>query len=262
MNKSDGLWYNTSADPGLSATAQQHKTDLTGTEVFALKKIAIGIFTAFLILSVCTGFAVRFANDKIYALLYPYEEKTFDENDPGVISLKNGDFFALGTYSGERLVWECVLGDRAQCERIIEFREYDNENSDWSTSELREWLNSENGFFGEAALNRELLNGEIFVLSKNELEKIGSITKQPSLSAIRNSKSGYLFIRKNCWYWTSSPISTNSQSVAAVTQNGGFYKTLPTDRLTGVCPAFTLKSTTVHILGGDGSRQKPYVIGG
>lgn len=44
-----------------------------------------------------------------------------------------------------------------------------------------------------------------------------------------------MFLRKNCWYWTSSGISTNSLSVAAVTQSGTFYKTTATDGLTGIC---------------------------
>lgn len=226
-----------------------------------MRKIATGIFIVFIIVSVGMSFAVKFANDKVYGLLYPCEEEIFDENNPGVITLKNGDFFTFGTYNGERLVWECVLENHAQCEKIIEFREYDTENSDWISSDLREWLNSNDGFFGRASLNRDFIRGEIYVLSKNELKEIGNITKQPSLSAIRNSNSEYLFIKKFCWYWTSSSINTNSQSVATVTQNGSFYKTLSTDKLTGVCPAFILKSTAVHILGGEGSKQKPYVIG-
>ena len=226
-----------------------------------LKKILLSIFIIFVIISICAGSTVKFANDRVYNLLYPCEEKVFDENHPGIVSLKNGDYFTLGTYNGERLVWECVLENHAQCEKIIEFRQYDADCSNWASSDLREWLNSNDGFFGKSLLNKEFISGNIYVLSQDELEQIGSITKQPSLPAIRKSNSKYLFLRKYCWYWTSSSISTNSQSVATVTQNGSFYKTLPTDQLTGVCPAFVLKSTDVHILGGEGSKQKPYVIG-
>lgn len=226
-----------------------------------MKKIAISILAFFTVIFVCMGFTVKYANDKVYALLYPYEEQIFVEDSPAVVTLKKGDCFTSGAYNGERLVWKCIYDDKAQCERIIEFIPYDAEGSDWKSSDLRAWLNSEDGFFGEASISEELVSGEVYLFSQSELEKIGSIAKQPTLSAIRNSNSKYLFIRRNCWYWTSSSISTNSQSVATVTQNGSFYKTLSTDSLTGVCPAFTLKNRTVHVLGGDGSKQKPYVIG-
>ena len=209
----------------------------------------------------CITLVVKFANDKVYALLYHSDEVVFDDACPSEITLQNGDYFTLGTYNGERLVWKCVLENKAQCDNIIQFMEYDSDDSDWESSDLRKWLNSYNGFVGNAEIDKEFICGEFYILSTNELRKIESITKQPTLSAIKNSHSKYLFLRKNCWYWTSSSVSTNSQSVATVTQNGDFYKTLPTDTLTGVCPAFTLKNTTVHILGGNGSKQKPYVIG-
>ncbi len=216
----------------------------------------------FAVIFICAGFIVKNANDKVYSFLYPQQKQVFIENCPKTVKIKNGDYFALGIYNNERLVWKCVLNNKAQCEKIIDFRQYDSENSDWKTSELRKWLNSDNGFSEKAMIkNNTIIDGEIYVLSKGELEKIDNIAKQPTLSAVKNSDSKYLFLRKNCWYWTSSSISTNSQSVAAVTQNGGFYKTLPTDSLTGVCPAFTMKNSTVHILGGDGSKEKPYVIG-
>lgn len=231
-------------------------------EKFALRKITVGILAAFAVAFICMSFAVKFANDGVYAFLYPYEERSFAEDRPGTAVLEVGDYFACGEYAGERLVWKCVSEGKAQCERIIEFKRYDSNDSDWESSELRDWLNSVDGFCGMSALtDHNIVRGEVYVLSVDELAEVDDRAKQPSLHAIRNSDSKYLFLRKNCWYWTSSSISTNSHSVAAVTQNGGFYKTLATDELTGICPAINLSSSTVKILGGDGSKQKPFVIG-
>ncbi len=227
-----------------------------------LKKFFICASLIFLVIFCLAASTVKGSSDKLYSLLYPDEKPIIEKSSSDIVELKDGDYFVCGEYGGEPLVWKCVLNNKAQCDKIIEFRAYDNDSSDWETLDLRRWLNSDSGFYGNALLNKEkIIDGEVYILSQKELEKIGDRGKAPTLYAIRNSKSKYFFLRKNCWYWTSSSISTNTHSVAAVTQNGSFYKTLSSDELTGVCPAFTLKTKTLAVLGGDGSRLKPYVIG-
>lgn len=227
-----------------------------------MKKLIIGIAIAFSVIFICLGFTVKYANDKVYNFLHPREKITIEENNPRTVTLKKGSYFIYGTYNDEQVLWECVSDTTAQCNDIIEFKQYDSKDSDWETSDLRQWLNSDDGFYGNANLNGgKIINGEIYVLSKKEAKAAGLKPKQPTLAAIRNSDSKYFFLNKCCWYWTSSSISTNSQSVAAVSHKKGVYKTLPTDNLTGVCPAFKLKTVTVNVLGGDGTKQKPYVIG-
>ena len=117
-----------------------------------MKKIAVSIFIAFTVIFICMTYVVNFASDKIYSLLYPYDEMTFVDTCPNKISLQNGDYFALGTYNHEKLVWKCVLENKAQCDRTIEFREYDSFDSDWEACDLRKWLNSYDGFIGKGQI--------------------------------------------------------------------------------------------------------------
>ena len=209
----------------------------------------------------------------LYSALYP-QNVTIEKSEQKEIELKKGDFFVLGTMYGEDIVWE-IIGDGDKLLvwslNAICFKAYDEGSSDWTTSDLKNWLNdeTENGFLcdknfsGEQkALIAENDGGKIFLLSKNQLQKLpeGKRVKAPTVSAIANDGSDKLVIRKNCWYWTSSPIETNSSSVAAVTSVGGFYKTLPTDTLMGVCPTFYLESKAVTVIGGDGTAEKPYVV--
>ena len=206
----------------------------------------------------------------LYSALYE-QNVTIEKSQEKEISLKKGDCFVLGEIYGEPIVWEIIEdGEKplAWSKNAICFKAYDDKSSDWLTSDLREWLNSESGFLSAENFNstdfvKQNKDGDtMFLLSKQQLQQFSESkrVKAPTASAIRNDGSNKLVIRKNCWYWTISPIETNSSSVAAVTQSGGFYKTLPTDTLMGVCPAFYLESKAVTICGGNGTKEKPYVI--
>lgn len=206
----------------------------------------------------------------LYSALYK-QNVTIEKADEKKVELKKGDFFVFGKIYGEDIVWEIVNDSEtplAWSKNAICFRAYDDKSSDWITSDLREWLNSESGFLSEENFSstdivKQNEDGDtMFILSKKQLQffKESKRAKSPTSSAIRNDGSNKLVIRKNCWYWTSSSIETNSSSVAAVTQSGGFYKTLPTDTLMGVCPAFYLESKAVTICGGNGTKEKPYVV--
>ncbi len=206
----------------------------------------------------------------LYSALYE-QNITIEKSQEKEIELKKGDCFVLGEIYGEPIAWEIIEdGDSTLVWSLnaICFRAYDEKSSDWKISDLREWLNSKDGFLSEENFaSTEIIssdkNGDkIFLLSKNQLQKFSEAerAKAPTASAVRNDGSDKLVIRKNCWYWTSSSIETNSSSVTAVTSSGGFYKTLPTDTLMGVCPAFYLQSKTVTVLGGNGTAEKPYVI--
>ena len=85
--------------------------------------------------------------------------------------------------------------------------------------------------------------------------------RSPTEQCVKNDGSRYLTLRKYCWYWTSSPVSTNQSSVTAVTTTGGFYKTLAADELCGVCPAMYLRSG-ILVLCGSGTAENPYALAG
>ena len=233
-----------------------------------MKKAILTIISASAIIFCLVSVVLPEHKADLYSALYP-QNVTIESTQEKEITLKKGDRLAFGKMYGEDIVWE-VIGDSENplvwSVNAICFRAYDEKSSDWLTSDLREWLNSDEGFlsdFGAKDIISPDENGDgMFLLSKKQLQSIkeSSRVKVPTVSAIENDGSDKLVIRKNCWYWTSSPIETNSSSVAAVTSAGGFYKTLPTDTLMGVCPAFYLQSKTVTVLGGDGSAEKPYVI--
>jgi len=85
--------------------------------------------------------------------------------------------------------------------------------------------------------------------------------RSPTEQCVKNDSSRYLTLRKYCWYWTGSPVSTNQSSVTAVTTTGGFYKTLAADELCGVCPAMYLRSG-ILVLCGSGTAENPYALAG
>lgn len=209
----------------------------------------------------------------LYSLLYPQNVSVEKGSLTKEIRLKKGNCFVFGKFYGEDIIWKIIDDSKtplAWSLNAVCFKAFDEKSSDWATSDLKLWLNNENGFLSDNNFTESQkriistnTDGEkMFLLSKQQLQKISESkrAKAPTVSAIKYDGSDKLVIRRNCWYWTSSPIETNSSSVAAVTQTGGFYKTLPTDALMGVCPAFYLESKTVTICGGDGSAEKPYVV--
>jgi len=169
-------------------------------------------------------------------------------------------------------------------------------SSDWRTSALRQWLNStqarvrwdgapptaSNVYEGHNAYDDEpgflaagnfsgqetalMKHGEdmVFLLTRKQLQKLPAARRRKTLTnaALGRDDSPYWFVRPYSWYWTADPIATNAQSVYSVTTRGGFYKSLSTDGLNGVCPALYLVSMTAYAAGGDGSRAAPYQIVG
>ena len=150
------------------------------------------------------------------------------------IRLKKGDRIALGSYLGEPIIWRVIdTGDTAllMSEKVLCFKAFDPSedgigSSDYFTSPLRTWLNSRDGF-----------------LSTDNFSAAGEA--RPAI----------------CWYWTSSPVSTNQSSVTAVTTTGGFYKTLAADELCGVCPTIYLRADTLTLCG-SGAAENPYALAG
>lgn len=207
----------------------------------------------------------------LYSALYP-QNVTVERTDTTTqVKLKKGDCFAFGKIYGEDIIWAIVVDGEnplAWSEYAVCFRPFDEKSSDWQISDLREWLNSENGFLSEENFtSTEMIKenkeaDKMFLLSKNQLQSLSESqrAKAPTVSAVANDGSDRLVIRKNCWYWTSTPIDTNSLSVTAVTSVGGFYKTLSNDTVVGVCPAFYLCDNTVTVCAGDGTKEKPYVL--
>lgn len=243
--------------------------------MIALKKAIITIISVFAVLFCLVSLILPRYKAEIYTLMYPRNLSVESDLSVKEVQLKKGDHFILGKCYGDPIVWEIidckkktlVWSDNAVC-----FREYDDESADWKTSELRDWLNdeAENGFLCDtnfSSSDKDLIYDDhstekMFILSKPQLEQFspGERVKAPTAEAVRNCDSDKLVIRRNCWYWTSSGINTNSSSVTAVTQRGDFYKTLMSDPLVGVCPAFYLRSNKVTVCGGNGSAEEPYII--
>lgn len=196
------------------------------------------------------------AKDKLYPLLF--DSVDYDctaDYEPRNTSLQKGDFVLYGTYRGEQMLWRVISEDGTviQSNYIVDFAPF-GKSSDKNDSDLMKNLGK----------NFDGITEKIYIPSESELSKLSAaeLKKQPTLSAVLRCKTRFLFLRRNCWYWTSSGISTNFLSVAAVTQSGTFYKSPATDSLMGVCPAVKLESKDVLVTGGNGTAEQPYVIGG
>lgn len=211
---------------------------------------------------ICRFFAVAFAvtaifsltaKDKLYGLIFDESVYTFSEYSPRETVLKKNDYLVYGTYDGEGILWKCVSQDGVtlQSEYILDFCAYGS-SSDWNSSDLKKKLQT----------NIAETESLPYIPTKKELAEIpqSERKKQPTASAASNCRTRFIFVRKNCWYWTGSKISTNSLSVCAVTQSGSFYKSPATDELMGVCPMLKLKSSEVVVCSGDGTREYPYFV--
>ncbi len=236
-----------------------------------MKKTIVAIVSVFTVTFCLVSVVLPRHKADLYSVLYPKNVSIETAVNETEIKLKKEDCFVLGSMYGEPIVWRLIDEEDllAWSENAVCFKAFDAESSDWSNSDLKEWLNDDSGFLTEDNFSSESkrlianVNGDkMFLLSKNELQKIpqSERAKAPTVSAIENDGSKKLVIRKNCWYWTASSISTNTSSVSAVTQTGGFYKSLASDELVGVCPAFYLKDLNVMAVGGNGTKEKPYVL--
>ena len=165
-------------------------------------------------------------------------------------------------------------------------------SSDWNNSTLKEWLNSDekvvtyshcppikestfenyNYFDNESGFlysdnftetEKDLItNDGVFILSQNQMSKYFSVVsrkKTCTQSCIIQNNAPYIVLEnKSQWYWTSSSISTNNVSVAAVTSGGTFYKSLAYDSTMGVSPALYIDCSNLSACG-SGTNDEPYM---
>ncbi len=237
-----------------------------------MKKAVVAVVLVFTVLFCLVSVTLPRHKADLYSLMYPQELSIGKRENKQKIKLNKDDCIALGTIYGEPIVWRVIEDGNnpiVWSERIICFKAFDNNSSDYRTSDLKLWLNDDNGFLSAenfSEIEKDFMFGKkgekVFLLSKEWLQSFsqGKRAKAPTAAAVENDGSNKLIIRKNCWYWTASPVDTNSSSVATVTQTGGFYKTLASDSLTGVCPAFRLTSNEAYSFGGDGTPERPFII--
>ena len=207
-----------------------------------------------------------------------------ESNTDRTINLAVGDSVIFGTYQRVPIEWTVldIKNDGRvllQSKKILCFRPFNKGDtnplgsSDWKTSSLREWLNSnsDDGFFRDenfSAFEKELIwnnQDSIFLLSKGQIQKYcssDSRAKKPTKAAVVNSNLRfYILPMQNVWYWTSSKTDSNESGVCTVTSSGNFYKSLALDNATGVCPAVYLKTYEFTGIPGEGNTENPYRIG-
>lgn len=179
--------------------------------------------------------------------------------------------------------------DASQNSNIINFQ--------WESSTLRQWLNTQeeqvqwqgispiqdnvhlsmNAYANEASFlsdknftlkekkSIKLYNGDnIFLLTQQEIEQfipLDKRAKKPTKEAFLQDESRFFPSISTAWYWTRNNIATNQSSIATVTAQGTFYKSLAIDSLVGVCPALYLNSVTVTAgISGEGTIERPYMF--
>lgn len=126
----------------------------------------------------------------------------------------------------------------------------------------------EKGFLAEGnftAEERNLISSDgVFIMSKKDIQNC--LTKKQrsktcTKGAAEQNDSPYIVSGgKALWYWTSSSISQNRMSLAVVTADGGFYKSLPYDSMGGVVPSMYLDKSDFSSLEGTGAQKDPYLI--
>lgn len=126
----------------------------------------------------------------------------------------------------------------------------------------------EKGFLADGnftAEERNLISPDgVFIMSKKDMQNC--LTKKQrskacTKGAAEQNNSPYIVSDgKALWYWTSSSISQNRMSLAVVTADGGFYKSLPYDSMAGVVPSMYLNKSDFSSLEGTGRQKDPYLI--
>lgn len=269
-----------------------------------MKKAIIAALSVFVSLTViCAVFSENvsalLANIMLKEKVSVYS--TSDKAETAV--LKKNDYIYFGKFNGENILWKVISVDENGnpllfSERAICFMPFNAGktvtagSSDWKSSTVRQWLNSEDAKTFEFDCNPEnkIKNDKITVsggflcpdnFTGTELSALKSDgtdraflpttamlsgiplnirQKSPTVAAVINDPSPHLHIRSKCWYWTQSPVSTNTSSVTAVTTSGGYYKSLANDGLMGVCPAVYLSKADITVIGGNGTVKTPYIF--
>lgn len=268
-----------------------------------MKKFVVALFAVMLIIIAVTGILSESMGALTAELIYKNTVSVYSVSEKSEsVTLNENDYIYFGEFNGEKILWK-VLSVNTNgeplllSEKIICFMPFNSDaelkpgSSEWSSSTVREWLNSqensafkfrcaadnkikdntlifEGGFlcrdnFSDAEISA-LKNGDekVFLPTVKMLSGIPTAErkKSPTAEAVKNDNSRYLQLRKSCWYWTQNSITTNTSSVSAVTSSGSFYKSVSNDGLTGVCPATVLKTDSIAVKGGNGSINTPYIF--
>jgi len=231
-------------------------------------------------------------NNSAYVLSGQTQSIKLKKNDYIFLGRFNGENILWKVISVDSNGHALLMSERALC-----FMPFDSghkpeaDSSNWETSTIRQWLNSteKKEFVFECSTENKIKNDklvfsggflapdnftseEISLLSKDgdkvslpdtaTLKDISLKDRQrsPTAQAVINDCSTYIQFRKYCWYWTRTPISTNTSSVTAVTTSGGYYKSLANDGLMGVCPVVYTESSQVCVSGGNGTIATPYIL--
>lgn len=199
--------------------------------------------------------------------------------------LRKGDYIRFGVYRGEPLLWQVIQFDRDGrplliADEVICFKAFDVPtdaavygSSDWDDCSLKRWLNSaenlvkdygEKGFLSAdhftAAERESIAESGVFLPAKKDLKNAQSLSlKKRCRSGAADSTDFLILPKQFVWYWTQTPNESSRASVVCVTSSGGFYKTLASDKNTGVCPALFLK-TAALLASGDGTKTAPYLF--
>ncbi|MBQ9552811.1 MAG: hypothetical protein IJU96_08605 [Clostridia bacterium] len=227
--------------------------------------------------------------------LIPFAQKIIDNSSenfggstagsPRAVALREGDYVRFGVYRGEPLLWQVIQFDQNGrplliADEVICFKAFDVPtdaavygSSDWDDCSLKRWLNSaeslvedygEKGFLSAdhftAAERESIAESGVFLPAKNDLKNAQSLSlKKRCQTGAADSTDFLILPKQSVWYWTQTPNGSSRASVVCVTSSGGFYKTLASDKNTGVCPALFLRSSAVTAVG-DGTKTAPYLF--
>lgn len=268
-----------------------------------MKRIIIVLCSVFLIIVAVFGIFSESIGALSAELIFKNTVSEYSVSEKSEsVKLRKNDYIYFGKYKDENILWKVLsVNENGEplllSERVICFMPFNSDtelkarSSEWSSSTVREWLNSQENstfifectpdnkikdntlIFEGGFLCQDNFSGTEIAALKNGDDKVFLPTvkmlsdipaserkKSPTVEAVKNDNSRYLQIRKSCWYWTQNSISTNTSSVSAITSSGSFYKSVSNDGLTGVCPATVLKSDGIVVRGGNGSIKTPYVF--
>lgn len=231
-------------------------------------------------------------NISAYVLSDETKSVKLKKNDYIFFGRFNGENILWKVISVDKSGRALLMSERALCFMPFDAgHKPEADSSNWETSTIRQWLNSteKKEFVFECSTENKIKNDELIFsggfLSPDNFtaEEISLLRKDgdkvllpdtamladmslkdrqrsPTAKAVINDRSTYIQFRKFCWYWTRTPISTNTSSVTAVTTSGGYYKSLANDGLMGVCPVVYINSSQSYVRGGNGTIATPYIL--
>lgn len=268
-----------------------------------MKRIVVVLGSVLLIIIAVSGIFSESIGVLSAELIYKNTVSEYSVSDKSEsVKLRKNDYIYFGKIKDENILWKVLsVNENGEplllSERIICFMPFNSDtelkagSSDWSSSTVRKWLNSqENSTFTFKCISDNKIKDNTLIFEggflccdnfsqaeisaiKNTADRVFLPTvkmlsgiptaerkKSPTAEAVKNDNSRYLQLRKSCWYWTQNSITTNTSSVSAVTSSGSFYKSVSNDGLTGVCPVTVLKTDSIAVKGGNGSINTPYIF--